>query len=90
MSSRMRICICVDATRSASADVMVGSFTTSNGVVADCPFAVTRTEYFPGAASGPTCAGASPQCVTGRVSLPLNRGSSQMCGFSAGVDRSST
>ena len=43
--------------------------------------------YLPGAASGPTCACASPQCVTGRVSWPRNRGSFQMFGFSGGVVR---
>ena len=61
MLSRMRICISVDAAKSASDEAIFGSFRTSNGCVADWPFAVTRTAYFPGDASGPTIAGWRPQ-----------------------------
>ena len=53
----------------------------------DWPSTVSFTVYLPGTTSGPTCAGSSPQCVTGRVSWPRKRGSSQMCGFSGGVVR---
>ena len=86
MSSRMRACVFVDGTRSASGEAIAGSLSTSNGRVSVWSFARIRTVNLPGAAIGPTIIACSmPQCTIGRVSFPLNLGSSQMCGLSGGV-----
>ena len=85
MSSRSRSCSFTERSRSATDVATLGSRRISIGCVADWPSTVSFTVYFPGTTIGPTCAGSRPQCVTGRVSFPRNLGSSQMCGFSAGV-----
>ena len=91
MASRMRICIAVDSVRSAALAVIDGSFRTSSDRLKIWPLIRMRTLYFPGVTIGPvTCAPSMPQWTTGRVSLPLNRGSSQMCGLSGGVVRNAT
>src|ERR1043166_8721281 len=75
---------------SASEPWLFGGRRISSGCVKDCPSAVSRAVYVPGATIGPTCACAMPQCVMGRVCALWNRGSSQMRGFSGGVVRNAT
>ena len=87
MSSRSRSCSFTERSRSACDVGTFGSLRISIGCVDDRPSTVSFTVYFPGTTIGPTCACSSPQCVTGRVSCPRKRGSSQICGFSGGVVR---
>jgi len=55
------------------------------------PAMLIRTVYRPGVASGPARTACwMPQWMIGRVSWSLNRASSQICGLSGGVVRSST